>query len=153
IVLDRGLDLHPYPGALGKGFRDLLMRDLDEVCVRQYADEFIAQFLVRRIQILGRSELMRIDLGIEVEIGLAQSVELFEIFVVQDGAEHAGQLPESGFVGFVKMGLRDEALDDIRLPERNDTVTRLPRGGSARGIGWCVHQESPTGITTTIGSA
>ena len=39
IILDRRLDLHPNPGALGKGFCDLLMRDLDEVGIVQYADD------------------------------------------------------------------------------------------------------------------
>ena len=95
IILDRRLDLHPHPGALGKRFCDLLMRDLDEVGVSQHADKFIAQLPVGRAQILGRTELVRIDLGIEVKVSLAQPVEFLEIFVVQDGAEHAGQLPES----------------------------------------------------------
>ncbi len=146
IILDRRLDLHPYPGALAKGFRDLLMRDLDEVGVGQHADEFVAQLAVGRAQILGRAELVRIDLGIEVEIGLAQPIELFEIFVVQDGAEHAGELPESRLVGFVKTALCNEPVDDIRLPQRNDTVTRLPRGELAPGFGKRVHHELPASV-------
>jgi hypothetical protein len=129
------------------------MRDLDEVCVRQYADEFIAQFLVGRIQILCRTELVRIDLGIEVEVGLAQPVELFEIFVVQDGAEHAGQLPEAGLVGFVETALCNEPVDDIGLAQRNDTVALFRRGDFAPAFGWHVHHEPPASIITTIENA
>src|SRR5262249_37168173 len=148
-----GLDLHPYPGALGKGFRDLLMRDLDEVGVRQYADKFIAQFLIGRIEILCRTELVRIDLRIEIEIDLAQPIELFEIFVVQDGAEHPGQLLESGLIGLVKTALRDEPVDDIGLAQRNDPVTLFRRDDFAPAFSWHVHHEPPASIMTTIGSA
>jgi len=129
------------------------MRNLDEVGVRQHADEFIAQFLVGRIQILCRAELVRIDLRIEVEIGLAQPIEFFEIFVVQDGAEHAGQLPESGLVGFVKTALCDEPVDDIGLAQRYDPVTLFRRSDFAAGFGWHVHHEPPASIMTTIENA
>ena len=146
IILDRRLDLHPYPGALGKGLCDVLMRDLDEVGIGQYADEFVAQLPVGLAQILGRAELARVDLGIEVKIGLAQPIELCGVFIVQDGAEHAGQLREFFLVGLVKTALGNQPVDDVRLAQRNDAVALLARGDHGAGLDGRIHHKPPAGL-------
>ena len=105
------------------------MRDLDEVGLPHDADEFLAQAVIGRLEILRRAAGMRIDLRIEEKIRLAQPVELLEILVMQDGAEHARKLPQPGLPGLIQLCLRDEAADDVRLPQRNDAV-RLRRRGS-----------------------
>src|SRR4029450_13947645 len=96
---------------------------------------------------------MRGDLGIEIEVGLAQPVEFPEILIMQDGAEHASQLPESRLVGFVETALRNQGVDDVRFAQRDDTVALRRRGDLARGFGWRMHHETLASIMTPIGNA
>jgi hypothetical protein len=46
---------------------------------------------------------------------------------VKNGAQHAGKLPESRLLGVVKAALGDKPADNIRLPQRNETIPRLWR--------------------------
>ena len=65
---------------------------------------------------------------------------------MQDGAEHAGQLPEFCLTVPVKTALGNKAVDDIRLPQRDDTVTLLPRGDLPPGFDGRVHHERPASV-------
>jgi hypothetical protein len=47
---------------------------------------------------------------------------------VKDSPEPSGQLPETRLPGRVEAALGDEAADQVRLPQPNDTVTQLRRG-------------------------
>ena len=127
IVLDRRLDLHAHQGVLAKGARDLVMRDFDEVGLRQYTDELFVQAEIGRLAIGGGAARFRIDLRVEVKIGLAQPVKFFEILMMKNGAQQAGKLPKSCLLDVVKAALGDEPADNIRLPQRNETIPRLWR--------------------------
>ncbi len=141
IVLDRCLDLHPHAGPLGKGTRDLVVHDLDEVGLRQDTDEFFAQAAIGRIEVLRGAAGLRIDLRVEVKIRLAQPIKLFEILVVKDGAEHTGKLPKPCLPGLVKAALGEKACDHVRLPQRNETIPLLSRGRSGPDFDRCsVHE-------------
>ena len=121
------------------------MRDLDEICLGEHADHLLAQPAIPRLEILLRSAGPRIDLGVEVKIGLTQQIELFEILIVKQGAELAGQLPESRLPGIVEVARVHQAVDQIRLPQRNETIPLRRRGCFA---GYSVHKTavSPAGI-------
>jgi hypothetical protein len=47
---------------------------------------------------------------------------------VKNGAQHAGKLPQSRLLGVVKAAFGDKPVDDIRLPQRNETILLLWRG-------------------------
>jgi hypothetical protein len=53
---------------------------------------------------------------------------------VKNGAQHAGKLPESRLLGVVKAALGDKPADNIRLPQRNETILLLRRGRFAMGF-------------------
>ena len=95
ILLDRSLELDSHQSVLGKGPSDFVMRDLDEIGLGEHTDHLLAQPAIVRLEILLRSAGPRIDLGVEVKIGLTQQIELFEILIVKQGAELAGKLPET----------------------------------------------------------
>jgi hypothetical protein len=47
---------------------------------------------------------------------------------MKNGAQHAGKLAKSCLLNVVKAALGDESADNIRLPQRNETIPRLWRG-------------------------
>src|SRR5207245_8876029 len=112
---------------------------------RHYTYELLAQASVGRFEIVRGTASFRIDLRIEVEIRLAQPVQFFEILVVKNGAQHAGKLPESRLLGVVKAALGDKPADNIRLPQRNETIPRLRRGCLPKRF---IHEAIAKAITT-----
>ena len=134
ILLDRSLELDSHQSVLGKGPSDFVMRDLDEIGLGEHTDHLLAQPAIVRLEILLRSAGPRIDLGVEVKIGLTQQIELFEILIVKQGAELAGKLPESRLLGIVEVARVHEAVDQIRLPQRNETIPLRQRGRFAGNV-------------------
>src|SRR5207244_9985553 len=71
----------------------------------------------------------RVVPGIEVVIVAAQRFEAFEIFIVEDGAEHAADLPELALGGLVgELAVLDQRICNVALADRDELV---PSAGSA----------------------
>ena len=92
---------------------------------------------------------IRIDYRVKVKIRLAQPVEFLEIPVVKYGAHHAGKLPKACLLGVVEAAVGGEPANDIRLPQWNETISRLGRGRFAM----CFSHTTIAHATTTIASS
>ena len=132
ILLDRSLELDSNQSVFVKGLDDFIMRDLDEIGLGEHTHHLLAQPAIGRLVILLRSAGPRIDLGVERKIGFTQQVQLFEILVMKDGAELTRKLPEPDLTSMVEAARGREAVDQIRLPKRNETIPRLRHGRFAR---------------------
>ena len=84
------------------------------------------------------------DLRVEIEISLAQPVELFKMLVVNDGTQHAGKLPKTCLLIAGELAARDEPRHNIRLPQRNETIPLFGHGRLAIRI---VHNATANAVT------
>src|SRR5215813_13677506 len=105
IVLDRRLDLDAHQRMFAKGADNLLMRDFDEVGLLEDPDEFLAQDAIGTLEIVCGAMSCRGDFRVKVKIGLAQPLKLFEIAVMENGAQHAGKLPEARLLIIVEAAI------------------------------------------------
>ena len=75
---------------------------------------------------------MRIDLGIEIVVVVAQPFQRFEIFVMVDRSQHPAELAEFFPIVVVgKSALLRQSREDVALADRDELVV----GAVARG--WC----------------
>ena len=106
------------------GLRDLGMRQFDEIRIPGHAFQRGDQVRIGALVGAAVELRMRGDLGIEVEVVLAQPLELREIFVMEDRREHASDLAElvmHGLAGgFV---LRGQRVQNVGLAHRYEMVS------------------------------
>jgi len=145
IVLDRRLDLDAHQRMFAKGADNLLMRDFDEVGLLEDPDEFLAQDAIGTLEIVRGAMSCRGDFRVKVKIGLAQPLKLFEIAVMENGAQHAGKLPEARLLIIVEAAIRGEPGDNIRLPQRNEPIPLFGRGRLTRRF---THKTTANAIAT-----
>ena len=92
---------------------------------------------------------MRLELGIEVEIIVAQPFQLAEIFIVIDGGEEPADLAEAVALRLVgQLAVVDQGVEKVGLADRDEMIpivggVGLPAIGRARchgliwsGLGW-----------------
>jgi hypothetical protein len=88
------------------GLRDLGVRHLDELRALEHGGEGIDQVRIGFLERGGVEARVRVDLGVEVEIVVAQPLELAEIFVMIDRRERTTDLAE--FLPLCRAGERSE---------------------------------------------
>jgi hypothetical protein len=64
---------------------------------------------------------------------------------MKNGAQHAGKLPKAGLLGFVEASVGNEPANNIRLPQRNETIPRPGRGRIAMRF---IHETIANAMTT-----
>ncbi|BAM87822.1 DNA-cytosine methyltransferase [Bradyrhizobium oligotrophicum S58] len=72
-------------------------------------------------------------LGIEVDIGVAETIELVEILMVQNGAEHASEFMQLTRPAVVQAAMRNHGIENVGLAHGNEPVP------SARRLPWSNH--------------
>ena len=103
------------------GAADLRVRQLDEVGVREHARERMHEIRVGALERGVVEARMRVKLGIEVEVVVAQPFELREIFIVIDGGEQAAELAELVALRFVgEAAVVDQGVDNVGLADRDE---------------------------------
>src|SRR5262249_54563180 len=146
IVLDRRLDLDAHQRMFAKSAHDLGMRNLGEIGLRQDSDEFIAQGAVGRIEVFRRAKRVRTDLGIKVEICLAQPVEFVKIAMMKNRRQSAGEAPKLRLLATMERAVGDKAGDDVRFSQRDETVPLSRRGCLTKRL---IHRATATNADGT----
>jgi len=130
-IIERRHDLDPHGGSPAMRLLDLRVRELDEARVREHGRERGHEV---RIGIFERGTVearMRLELGIEVEIVVAQPLECTEIFVVIDGGDEPADLTEAVALRVVgEMAVVDQGVEDVGLADRDEM---FPIAGGVRG--------------------
>jgi len=127
VIVERRLDLDPHGGSPAMRFLDLGVRHLDEIGVRQHGGERSQQVRVGSLERVMVEAGMRLDLGIEVEVVVAQPFELREIFIVIDGGEQAADLAEAVALRLVEAAVVDQGLENVGLANRDEMTPIVGR--------------------------
>jgi hypothetical protein len=123
--------LQPHGPALLMRRVDLGMGQFHEIRIFEPGLEGIDEIAVgvrKRGSIQAR---MRIELGIEIEILVAQPFQLLEIFVMIDGGERSADLPELFALDLARQrSMLDQRVQQIGFANRDELLARL--GGITR---------------------
>lgn len=123
VVVHRRLDVDADDGVLAMGKCDLLMRDFDEVRAMQHPQERADHVLIGAFDHGGIEAHMTVELGIEIEIVVAQPFELVVIFVVKDRSEQSAELAKIfALLLAAQRSLLDQGVQDIALSDRNEMI-------------------------------
>ena len=121
IIFDRRVDLDPENRFLAVGALDLLVRDGHEVGGLQHVGDRRDQVPIGVLDGSGIETCVALEFGVEVEVIIAQALELSEILVVKDRGEQPADLLEPVGLGLIG-GLRGQRLQDVALAERDDVI-------------------------------
>jgi hypothetical protein len=78
---------------------------------------------------------MRLDLGIEIEVVVAQPLEPLEIFVMINRCQQAADLAEVGALPFAaERSALDQGVDELGLADRDEPLVLGRRAGAARAV-------------------
>src|SRR5580692_8764993 len=105
------------------------MRQLFEISVFENLVERLNEIGIGAIgqRAVGRGECR--DLGTEIVVVVAQTVERLGIFVVTDRSQRSREAPEQfALIGVCKTALRDHGGQEIFLANRDESVASLVRG-------------------------
>ena len=114
------------------GAFDLLVRDFNEVGAVQDFGERVDQIAVGAFDGGAIEARLAVSVGAEIEVVVAQSLELIEILIVIDRAKQFAELAELlPFWFAAERAIRDDRIEDIDLAGGNEMV---PLVGAARRL-------------------
>jgi len=122
-VVERGGHLDPHGLALAMRLLDLGVRQLDEVRALEHRGEALDQIGVSLLDDRPVEVRVRVELGIEIEVVVAQPLELVEIFVVIDRRQEAADVPELlALLLAAERAVLDQRIEDVGLADRDELV-------------------------------
>jgi hypothetical protein len=108
---------------LAMGALDLLMRDFDEIRAVQDLRERIDQIFIGAFDRGAVEARMAVGVGTEIEVVVAQPLELIEILIVIDRAKQLAELAELLPLRLVfEYAMRDDGIEDVDLAGGNEMV-------------------------------
>src|SRR4051812_28998922 len=120
VVFKRSLDVD---AVLAMGALDLLLRDFDEICAMQDLGECVDQIAIGALDGGAVEARKAVGVGVEVEVVVAQPLELIEILIVIDRAEQAAELAELFPLGLAReRAIRNDRIEDVDLAGGNEMV-------------------------------
>ena len=123
VVVKRRPDVDANDAVLAMGALDLLVRDFDEVRAVQHLGQRVDQIRIGAFDRGAVEARMAVGVGAEIEVVVAQPLELIEILIVIDRAEQAAELAE--FLALRLAGeraVRDDGVEDVDLAGGNEMV-------------------------------
>ncbi len=122
-IVDRRLDLHAHHLALAVRLLDLGKGHFDEVGALEHGGERFDQIGVMALERGVVDARRRCELGIEVEIGVTQLLELVEILVVIDRRQQPADLAELAALLLAAEGaMLDQRVENVGLADGDELV-------------------------------
>src|SRR3954451_19361334 len=119
VVFQRGLDVDANDAVLAMGALDLLLRDFDEVRAVQDFGEGVDQIAIGAFESGAVEACLAVGFRAEIEVVVAQPLELIEILIVIDRAEQAAELAEL-LLGLAReRAIRNDRIEDVDLAGGN----------------------------------
>src|SRR5436309_3475357 len=113
VVLKRSPDVDANDAMLAMGALDLFVRDFDEVRTVQDLGERVDQIAIGAFDGGAVEARLAVGVGAEIEVVVAQPLELIEILIVIDRAEQAAELAKLFPLRLAaELAMRDECIKD-----------------------------------------
>src|SRR5437763_280119 len=116
VVFKRSLYVDANDAVLAMGALNLLVRHFDEVRAMQDLGERVDQIAIGAFDRRAVEARMAVGVRAEIEVVVAQPLELIEILIVIDRAEQAAELAELLPLWFAaERAIRDDGIENVDL--------------------------------------
>ena len=134
---------------LAMGALDLLVRNLDEVRAVQDLSERVDQIPIGAFDCGVVEAALAVGVGTEIEVVVAQPLELIEILIVIDRAEQAAKLAELFPLRLAaERAIRDDRVEDVDLAGGNEMVPLT--GAACRLVHHACGRPAATGLYSIV---